>query len=68
MMRESLWEEDSGLACLLMFIHGLCKVAPNDGRFLTGVKSDFHSASGLMWAVRGQTGGRTYVFQLVYFR
>jgi hypothetical protein len=40
-----------------MFIHGLWKIAGNDGRFLTGVEIVFHNASGRHWAVRGQMEG-----------
>ena len=45
-MWEILGESGQGLVRFLMFIHGLWKVANNDGRFLSGVESDFHCAIG----------------------
>ena len=40
-----------------MFMHWLWKIDGNDGRFRTGVESDFHGASGRQCAVRGQPEG-----------
>jgi len=54
-MWESPGESGQGLARFLMFIHGLWKIAGNDGRFLSGLEGDFYCACSRPCAISGQT-------------